>query len=169
MDATRKRKNPTATDSPDSPLVISATPFLPVPETIPAAVGFWGPKGEYQSWSDRKDWANKHIATDRRQRLVACVMASRSLPIFETRRPGDIRPRTAIEVAERYAEGKATDEQRRAAYAAAYASAAAAAADAAYAAAAAAYAAADADAADAAYAAERQKQTEDLLEILANG
>jgi hypothetical protein len=106
------------------------------------------------------------INSDSHRQMTACKAACARLvlDIFESRRPGDKRPRGAIEAAERYAEGQpyATDA---AAYAAAYAAADAAyaaartAAYAAYAAAYAAYAAAYADAyaayaaADAAYAA----------------
>ncbi|MCC6194590.1 MAG: hypothetical protein IT518_09005 [Burkholderiales bacterium] len=77
--------------------------------------------------------------------LRACDHAERALPIFEAKRPGDDRPRKAIEAARGCIAGTKTRQQARAAAAdAAYAAAAAAAAYAAYAA---------ADAADAAYAA----------------
>ena len=74
---------------------------------------------------------------------IACFAARQALPIFETARPNDNRPRAAIKAAEAWWKNP-TEENREAAAAAAYAAAAAAyAADAAYAAAAAAsYAAA---------------------------
>jgi hypothetical protein len=56
-------------------------------------------------------------------RLFACDCAEHVLPIFETERPDDPRPRQAIEVARRYANSEATDKQlaatRRAAWTAA--------------------------------------------------
>ena len=88
---------------------------------------------------------------ERTLRLLACDFAEHVLPIFEKKNPNDVRPREAIAVARRFANGKATPEELRAAYAAAY-DAAYAASDAADAAYAAAYAASDA-ASDAAYAA----------------
>jgi hypothetical protein len=90
---------------------------------------------------------------ERTMRLFACDCAEHVLPIFEERRPGDGRPRRAVEVARRYADGEATIQELREARAdadaAAYAAAAYAAAAyaAAHAADAAAYAA---DAAEAA-------------------
>ena len=75
--------------------------------------------------------------------LFAIKCAKRSLPIFEKRYPEDKRPRQAIEVAYRYAMGRATKEDlfaawaaaRFAAWAAAWAAAGDAAGDAAWAAA----------------------------------
>lgn len=110
-------------------------------------------------------WAIRAVAGHEvAARLFACDCAESVLHLFEKRYPDDKRPRTAIEVARRFAHGEATVEELRNANAAAYhaayhaANAAAAAyfaaAYAAYADAAAAYAAraayADADAADAA-------------------
>ncbi|MES2320148.1 MAG: hypothetical protein V4631_21945, partial [Pseudomonadota bacterium] len=88
------------------------------------------------------------------KRLIACDFAESVLHIFEAKRPGDDRPRKAIEAARGFAAGTVSIEDMRKARAAAAAAAAAAyayayAADA-DAAAAAAYAAADADAAAAA-------------------
>ena len=117
-----------------------------------------------EAWAkcQRSDWMVWALRTigfkdDRKFRLYACGCA-RNTPLSDGRALWDLltdqRSRTAIEVAERFAEGKATDEERQEAR-----SAADAVADAAYAYAArdAAYAyayAADAayDAADAAYA-----------------
>ena len=95
--------------------------------------------------------------SDQFTRLLACDFAEHVLPIFEAKRPGDMRPRKCIEVARLFAQGKADRDQllaarRDAAYAAAYVAYAAAAYAAAYAAAAAAYASAAAASA-AAYAA----------------
>ena len=64
-------------------------------------------------------------------RLFAADCAERVLPIFEKRYPKDDRPRKAIGVARRFARGKATKEERAAAWAAARAAAWAAAGDAA--------------------------------------
>jgi hypothetical protein len=112
---------------------------------------------------------------ERTARLFACDCAERVLPIYEKRYPDDKRSRVAIETARRYADGKATREERDAARdaagaaagAAAWAAAGAAAWDAARDAAwAAAWAAAGAAAWDAAWAAERKWQTARLIEYL---
>ena len=55
---------------------------------------------------------------ERMARIFACDCAERVLHIYEKAYPDDKRPRTAVEVAKRYAEGKATDEERVAARAA---------------------------------------------------
>jgi hypothetical protein len=114
------------------------------------------------------------------KRLIAADFAESVLHIFESRRPGDDRPRKAIQAARDFANGEINAEEMRvaraaadaAAYAAAYAAAADAAAYAAayaayaaYAAAAAAAAAVDA-AAYAADAAARKAKEEQLAEIL---
>jgi hypothetical protein len=85
-------------------------------------------------------WALRRIGfnDDKKYRLYACQCV-RGTPLADGRTLWDLltdaRSRTAIEVAERFAEGKATEEERHAAYAAyAAAYAAYAAADAAYAA-----------------------------------
>ena len=100
-------------------------------------------------------WALQTVeGKDRELRLFACDCAEMVLPIFERHYPDDKRPRNSIEVARRFAEGKATDEERAAAGAAAWAAARAAAWDAAWdAAGAAAWAAAGDAAGDAARAA----------------
>jgi len=72
---------------------------------------------------------------DRVARLFACDCAERVLPIYEKDYPKDKRPRQAIEVARRYAEGKASDSELAAARDAARDAAWAAAGDAAHAAA----------------------------------
>jgi len=77
---------------------------------------------------------------ERSARLFAADCADRVLHLFESARPGDDRPRRAIEVARMFAEGMATDASR----AAAWDAAGAAAGDAAWATWAAAYAAWDA-------------------------
>ena len=105
---------------------------------------------------------------DRVARLFACDCAERVLPIYEKDYPKDKRPRQAIEVARRYAEGKASDSELAAARAAAWAAARAAAWDAARAAAWDAARAAARDAAmdatwAAARAAERQWQAKRLM------
>jgi len=122
---------------------------------------------------------------DREIRLLACDFAEHTLPIFEKRYPDDRRPRKAVEVARKFAEGKATKKELIAAWAAAWAAAGdaagAAAWDAARAAAGAAAWAAARDAAwatagaaagdaawDAAYTAESQWQEQKFREMLNN-
>jgi hypothetical protein len=64
---------------------------------------------------------------DRIARLFACDCAERVLPLYEKDYPADKRPRHAIEVAQLFADGKATQEELDAARAAAWAAAGAAA------------------------------------------
>jgi hypothetical protein len=115
---------------------------------------------------------------ERTARLFAYDCAEHVLPIYEKRRPGDDRPRKAIETARRYANGEATkkelDAARAAARDAAWDAARDAARDAGDAAWAAAWdaarnavrAAARAAAWEAARDAEREWQTERLMEYL---
>ena len=112
----------------------------------PDAASCWtlNPRSDWMLWLLLK--TPKTPERDRLLRLAACDFAEAVLPIFEKRYPEDKRPRAAIEVARRFANGEATDAERiearrtaayaaYAAYAAAYAADAAAyAADAAYAA-----------------------------------
>lgn len=58
---------------------------------------------------------------ERTARLFACDCAERVLYLFEARHPDDGRPRKAIEIARRYAEGKAAVEELAAAEDAAWA------------------------------------------------
>jgi len=88
-------------------------------------------------------------------RLFACDCAERVLPLFERKRPDDRRPRQAIEVARRFANGEATRDELLAAWDAAWAAAWAAA-----------RAAARAAAWDAAWAAERRAQNRKLTRML---
>jgi hypothetical protein len=87
--------------------------------------------------SDWMVWALRNIGfkDDRKFRLYACGCA-RNTPLSDGRALWDLltdqRSRTAIEVAERFAEGKATDEERQEARSAAAPVAAIAAAAAAY-------------------------------------
>jgi hypothetical protein len=60
---------------------------------------------------------------DRTLRLFACDCAERTLPLFETERPDDTRPRLAIETARRFADGKATREELATARSAAWSAA----------------------------------------------
>jgi hypothetical protein len=53
---------------------------------------------------------------ERTLRLFAVECAERVLPIFERERPSDDRPRRALEVARRYANGEATEEELAAAW-----------------------------------------------------
>ena len=48
---------------------------------------------------------------DREFRLFACWCAARTLPVFEKEYPDDKRPREAIRVSSRFANGKATKEE----------------------------------------------------------
>ena len=93
--------------------------------------------------NDRLDWAGwlvSHMMTHKQAVSWAVECAESVLPIFEEKRPGDDRPRRAIQAAKDWIDGKITanaaNAAANAAYAAAYAADAA--ADAA------AYAAADA-------------------------
>ena len=56
---------------------------------------------------------------DREIRLLACDFAEHTLPIFEAEYPNDKRPRQAIEVSRKFAEGEATRKDLAAAWAAA--------------------------------------------------
>lgn len=106
-------------------------------------------------------WALRSLeGSDREIRLFACDCAERSLPIFAERHPDDKRPRNAIEVARRYANGEATEQELAAAGAAAWDAVGAAAWAAAWDAAGAARAAAGAAARAAAGAGERAEQKE---------
>jgi len=62
-------------------------------------------------------WTLRATAEDSEKiaRRFACFCARRVLPIFEKHRPEDKRPRVAIEVAERHANGKTTDAELAAA------------------------------------------------------
>jgi len=71
------------------------------------------------------------VAGERNLRLFACDCAAHVLPLFEKKYPDDKRPRKAIAVARRYANGKATPAELDAAGDAAGAAAGAAAGDAA--------------------------------------
>ncbi|KKM14731.1 hypothetical protein LCGC14_1703260, partial [marine sediment metagenome] len=64
--------------------------------------------------------------TEKSARLFACECAEHVLPIFETERPDDKRPRKAIAVTRRYVHGKATKNEMTAAAGAAWAAAGAA-------------------------------------------
>ena len=96
---------------------------------------------------------------DRTARLFACDCAERVLHIFETERPDDKRPRNAIDVSRRYADGQATKKELDATRDAVWAAARVAAMDAVW-------AAVWAAAWDAASAAERQWQADRLAEYL---
>jgi len=60
---------------------------------------------------------------DRERRLFACDCAERVIPIWEVAYPDDPRPRAAIAVARRYANGQATDDELADAASAAWAAA----------------------------------------------
>ena len=57
-------------------------------------------------------WSLRSLeGVDREIRLFTCDCAERSLPIYEAKHPNDMRPRTVIGVARRYANGEATAEE----------------------------------------------------------
>jgi hypothetical protein len=64
-----------------------------------------------------KLWVLLHrdFFSDSELRLLACDFAEAVLPIYESARPGDFRPRHAIKVSRRYAVGEATAEELSAA------------------------------------------------------
>ena len=114
-----------------------------------------------------------HLLDDRTLRLFACNCAERALCLFEREYPDDTRPRNAIEVARRFADGAATSaeldsarDSARDARAAARAAAWAAARDSAWAARAAAWAAAWDSAWDSARAAELDWQVRRMIEMI---
>ena len=71
--------------------------------------------------------AVKHPDRDKIARYIACDCADSVLHIFEQERPDDTRPREAIAVARKFANGEATETERAAAGAAAWTAAGAAA------------------------------------------
>ena len=71
--------------------------------------------GEDKLCSQGGKLGRKLTWTDRERRLFACDCAERTLPIFEAVYPDDKRPREAIAVSRRYAQGKATGKQLTAA------------------------------------------------------
>lgn len=58
-----------------------------------------------------EDLQGMDLLTTFEQRLFACDCAERVLPIFERERPGDKRPREAIETARRFARGEASERE----------------------------------------------------------
>jgi len=66
-------------------------------------------------------WALRCGMDERFARHLACDFAEHVLPICDAKCPDDNRPRTAIEVARRFADGKATAEELSAAGSAAWA------------------------------------------------
>ena len=100
--------------------------------TAEQLVRWFGPTiYEVECGGEHVEQADKHVFgrarlirkldawTERTARMFACDCAERVLPIYERDYPGDARPRTAIEVARRYADGNATQEELDAAEAAA--------------------------------------------------
>ena len=65
-------------------------------------------------------WALSAIRDAKTPRLWACDCAERVLPIFESDRPGDLRPRDAIRASRRYARGEIGAAARDAAWDAAW-------------------------------------------------
>jgi hypothetical protein len=90
---------------------------------LPAWVGEGAVVWEAETRGEIREVASKVIALEARLvrrvgvldevtlRLWACGCAERVLPIYERERPGDLRPRQAVEVARRYARGEATLEE----------------------------------------------------------
>jgi hypothetical protein len=68
-------------------------------------------------------WVAIQALNKKDRRLFACDCAEHVLPIYEKHYPDDSRPREAIEVARRFARGKATQKELRVAGAAAWAAA----------------------------------------------
>ena len=68
-----------------------------------------------QAWSEARLVRKLETWNSRTQRLFASDCAEHVLHLFEQGRPGDTRPRRAIEVARLFAEGKATNEELAAA------------------------------------------------------
>ena len=88
-------------------------------------------KGGEKDCAQEMRFIKKLNANDKTYRLFACWCAAQVLPIFEKDYPDDKRPRNAIEVAKKFANGKATKDELAAASAAARDAARAAARDAA--------------------------------------
>ena len=95
----------------------------------------WIVAGDDKACATRRVRLAGPVDVTRELRLCACDCAERVLPIFEREHPADDRPRKAVEVARRFANGEATQEELAAAWAATRAAAGAAARDAAWAAA----------------------------------
>mgnify|MGYP001573016143 CR=1 FL=1 len=74
-------------------------------------------------WAFRAVPEEQATARDRLARLFAADCAVRVLHLFEAKHPTDMRPRVCILVARRFANGKATQEELDAAWAAARAAA----------------------------------------------
>ncbi len=72
--------------------------------------------GEDVIWA----FARPEVIGARMSRLFACAVAESVLPIFEAQYPDDARPRQAIDVARRYANGLATEDELDAAKAPAW-------------------------------------------------
>ena len=68
--------------------------------------------------TDKPGWPSKRIVIH-----SLCDCAETSLKFYEKEYPKDDRPRKAIETVRKYADGKATEKELNAAYAAAYAAA----------------------------------------------
>ncbi len=74
-------------------------------------------RADWMLWLCGKMTGKKGWPTRQELVLAACDCAETVLPIFEKKYPNDKRPRTAIETARKWAEGKASIEEVRAAYA----------------------------------------------------
>ena len=76
-------------------------------------------RGNVSAWLYRGVY---RLCGEELNRLLACDIAERVLPIFEAAHPDDNRPREAIRVARSYVAGEATEEEMAAAHDAAHAS-----------------------------------------------
>lgn len=78
-------------------------------------------RGEHVDHGDKHVFGQARLVrridawNDRTARLFAADCAERALPVFETHRPGDMRPHRAIDVARAFADGQATGEDLAAA------------------------------------------------------
>ncbi len=84
----------------------------------PSLAAAWAvcPRGDWMLWLAGRTAGPPGSDSRRPLVLAACACARTALPLYESRRPGDLRPRRAIEVAEAWTRGEATlDEVRVAA------------------------------------------------------
>lgn len=81
-----------------------SVPYPTVPSYVPETAGLWQPGGEYKGMSQRRHWISRNVPTNRVRRLLAVALSSRAIPSYETRHPGDERPRQAALLAEESAD-----------------------------------------------------------------
>ena len=88
-------------------------------ETAIANPSYKAEDGEEYDTLDFCNWGIAHLMTKKLAVLYACFAARQVLKIYEDKYPGDLRPRQAIEAAERYAEDPSEENRQAAAGAAA--------------------------------------------------